>query len=205
MSLAQVLTIEKDDASPHLQRLTAAIRHPDVRKTMGRAVATRVKKHFASLDRERPNAMGGERTHFYEGAASAVQQPQLVGGDAVRVDINHLGIAQRFYGGEITPQHGNWLTIPARAEAYGHRAREFSDLHFVLFRNDLAGLVQTEGDTGRGSVDSRGEGGGVFYWLVTRVYQKPDPTVLPPADELRDEALAAGDDYFQTILARAAS
>lgn len=205
MSLAFTLSLERDDATPHLMRLGQAVLRPDVRIAMGRAIATRLRAHFSQLDSGRANGMGGKRTHFYEQARDAVQQPELVGGDGVKVAINHVGIAQRYFGGDIEPVNGNWLAIPARAEAYGHRATEFSDLHFVLFRSTLAGLVQTEGDTGRKSIDRDGEGGGIFYWLVKRVHQEPDPDVLPGDDELRDEAAFAGEDRLQTLNERAAA
>lgn len=101
---------------------------------------------------------------------------------------------------------GGWLARePQRNGGRGvldeHRAGEFSDLHFVLFREGLAALVQNDqsslGGRERGSVTERGRhkgeeiGGGVFFWLVREVNQEPDPTVLPKAEEITGAAVAA--------------
>lgn len=183
-----------DDTTPRLHKVAGALRRPDMRMVMGRAVATHLRRHFSQLDRNRENGMRGKRTHFYGQVRDAVQQPQLAGGEGVKVSINHIGIAQRYFGGTIAPVSANWLTIPARAEAYGRRAREFSNLAFVRFRADLAGLVQVGGGDK--------EGGGLFYWLVKRVTQQPDSTVLPSDQEIRDAAVAAAHEYATIQLKR---
>ncbi|MCX6952917.1 MAG: hypothetical protein NTV51_12245, partial [Verrucomicrobia bacterium] len=168
------------DARPEFARVIDNLRRPDLRKVMGRALATKLRTHFTELDRTRPNQIGGKRTHFWGDVRRSVQQPQLIGGDGILVAINHVGAAQRYFGGDIEPVNGDWLTIPARAEAYGKRAREFDDLHFVFFRRGLAALVQNESttielnqnrkkDRGIGPIAPETTGGGIFYWLVTHV------------------------------------
>ena len=213
MSLSLHLTVS-DHVSGPLQRLGAAVRGPEVRKVMGRGVATTLRKHFTALDEERANTMGGRRTHFYGQVRRSVQNPALVGDSAVSVSINHVGIAQRYFGGTIEAAPGKALPIPARTEAYGRRPGEFNDLHLVVFKSlGLAALVQrdqTAVSIGRRRKDGSRQvkqgaerGGGVFFWLVKRVYQQPDPTVLPTDEELQSSATAAGLDYFSLLAARA--
>lgn len=214
MAVAVAVSYPDPSRFPPLLRLSAGVQRPDVRRVMGRAIATKLRQHFTKLDGERSNKLGGKRTHFYGNARRAVQQPELFGGDGVKVAINHVGIAQRYFGGEIKPGPGKeWLTIPARAETHGRRAGEFDDLHFERYRSDLAALVQNAqtrlGGRVDGSVTERGAtgetGGGIFYWLVKEVYQKEDPTVLPPEEELQDAGLNAGEDYVKTLIERTQS
>ncbi|MBI4027887.1 MAG: hypothetical protein HY360_23080 [Verrucomicrobia bacterium] len=171
-----------------------------VRSVGGRALVNTLRAHFFRLDRERANQLGGKRTHFYGQVARSVQDPRL-DGDTINVSINHIGIAQRYFGGEITPKKAKYLTIPARAEAYGKRAREFDDLQILFGRGGPVALVQREQlEITLGRKRKKGDrkveteeivGGGIFYWLVKSVTQKPDPTILPPENELLADARAA--------------
>lgn len=211
MSLGLHIKIE-DGISGPLQRLGQAARSPEVRKVMGRGVANELRGHFSQLDQERSNAMGGRRTHFWGQARRSVQNPVLVGDAAVQVSINHVGVAQRYFGGTIYAQPGKALSIPARPEAYGKRAGEFNDLHLEVFGDSgKAALVQnqqTQISYGRkrkdGSRQRKTEevGGAVFFWLVKRVTQAADPSVLPTDAELQEAAATAGTEYFATLVAR---
>ncbi len=190
----------RDTATPALQRLGEAVQRPAIRKVMGRAVANSLSRHLRSLDRSRANQLGGARSHFYAEAASSVSQPELVGGDAVKVSITHRGLAQRYYGGDIVAgQNGSgkkFLTLPVHPAAYGHRAREFADLQLIPTRR---GAILAKPN--KASPNGIGE---VFYALVRRVHQEPDPTVLPPEAELKSAALAAGEAHLATLNARSA-
>ncbi|MBI5771915.1 MAG: hypothetical protein HZA93_29350 [Verrucomicrobia bacterium] len=207
MSLAVTIDL-RDEARPHFRRVVQNLERGDVRRVMGRAIATTLRKHFTRRD-EAGNRLGGQRTHFWGQVRRSVQQPQLIGGDGVQVAINHVAFAQKVFGGDIAPVDAEWLTVPARSEAHGHRAREFNDLHAVFFSASLGALVQNDQTSLGGRVDGSitptrrkqgGEIGGlVFYWLVEHVHQEPDPEALPPETELRDAALQAGADYLQTL------
>jgi hypothetical protein len=211
MSFSLHVTID-DGISGPLQRLGQATRSPEVRKVIGRAVANDLRQHFSKLDQERPNQMGGRRTHFYGQARRSVQNPVLLGDAGVSVSINHVGVAQRYFGGTIYAQPGKALSIPARAESYGRRPGEFTDLHLEVFKSlGLAALVQNDQTSisirkkkGGGRSVKRGEeqGGGVFFWLVKRVTQDADPSVLPTDAELQEAASTAGLEYFSTLIAR---
>lgn len=197
MSLGLQLQL-KDDATPAFRRLTAGIQRPGVREAMGQAIGGKLRTHLRRLDRERRNKLGGRRTNFYGRAVKAVQKPVVLP-NGVSVSINHQGLAQRYFGGDIEPVNKDWLTIPARAEAYGMPAGEFSDLKFVKFRSDLAALVQRD----QSNLATREEdGGGIFYWLVKRVHQEADPSVIPTDQELTAAAVAAGSGQLDTLINR---
>ena len=95
MALAPYISFDDPRKYPPLLRLSDGVKRPDVRRVMGRAIAGVLRRHFTKLDEERPNALGGKRTHFYGQVRRSVQQPELLGGDGVKVAINHVGIAQR--------------------------------------------------------------------------------------------------------------
>lgn len=190
---------------------TALAAHPDqLLPVAGRAVANLWRAYLVTLNSDR-HREGGR--NFYFQASRAVTYT-VVGG-VLFVSNNQQGMAQRFYGGPIVAgSNGSgvkWLTLPARQEAYGHRAREFNDLVFVKLRDDLAMLVQRDreaGDTARRSITRRtaetartvaGQGGLVFYWLVKQVDQEADPTVMPTEDQIRTAATTA----MMAVLARA--
>ncbi|EIP99452.1 hypothetical protein OpiT1DRAFT_03969 [Opitutaceae bacterium TAV1] len=213
MSLGITLEFSDPAKLPALLTVGRGVRDPELRMVMGAGVRKNLILHFSKLDRERPNRLGGKRTHFWEQVMNSVHQPELDGGDGLKIGIAHVGAAQRYFGGTIRPKEKQWLTIPARTEAYGADARKFKDLHFVFFRRGLAALVQNEQTSltiGRRRKDgsrkvSAGEstGGGVFYWLKKEVTQKPDKTVLPPESELAQAALTEGDAYAQILIDRA--
>lgn len=200
----------QDDARPQFARVVRSLERGDLRRVMGRAAAAVLRKHFSLRDQE-GNRLGGKRTHFWGQVRRSVQQPELIGGDGIKIAINHVGFAQKVFGGVIEPVNGDWLTLPARTESYGKRAREFDDLHFVFFRTGLAALIQNEQtsiarpnqnrkkDRGVGPVAPETTGGGVFFWLVDSVRQDADPEALPPEGEFMDTVPQAGADYLDSI------
>src|SRR5687767_8092490 len=83
-------------------------------------VALLFRDHLLALDKERANKLSPNRSHFYSDASRAVSS-QGKESEAI-VTIAQQGIRQRLEGGEIKPRAGGkYLTIPARAEAYGRR------------------------------------------------------------------------------------
>ena len=180
------------------------------------AAANLVRDHLFALDAERPNQLGGPRTHFYANAAKSVTTPEPDGPDAT-FTITQIGLAQRWLGGEIKPGGGTssvtgnptkYLAIPARAEAYGKTPGEFNDLEFRKTATGglLVESLQTGVSIGRrtrhGRTVTRGNeaGGLVMFWLVTSVNQKPDPTVLPTEQEMGDEAARHMESHLSDFL-----
>lgn len=197
-----------DRATPEMLAIARMLEPNNVARVVAEDVAIAIQDHLRRLNAERANSLGGERTNFYAHAAESVTH-HAVDGAAV-VSIGWQGIRQRFYGGTITPQDKQWLTIPARSETYGHTAREFSNLRFVLFSGQTAALVKSSGFEQTESVDAAGnvsvtprkkralkDEGLVMFWLVKSVTQAPDRSVLPSDEELRAVSAQSIRDYFE--------
>jgi len=205
-----------DRATPAVLEFARRLNAKALQEAIGGGVGRLIIANFRALDSERANEMGGKRTHFYADAARGTDWTADAAG--ATVTIRKTGIAQRLFGGTILPLKGNWLTIPARREAYGKKAREFDNLVPIFGKALGAGagaLVAREssnisitkdrrrGMGGKLRVRKTGdEGGGVYFWLVKSVTQRPDPTVLPTDRDMLTAAIAAGDDYLRRSAAR---
>lgn len=185
----------RDKSISELEELEMNLQPKEVNTAVARGGQNFLKAHFYKLDSQRANQMGGKRTHFYGQAARSVTQEIVT--DGVLFSINQVGIRQRLEGGTILPKGSNpktgkkiqYLTIPARAEAYGRRAGEFNNLSVLWGKNGPVALVEnyaTKVRKTKKGLKSGGETGGlVMYWLVPKVAQKKDPSVLPTNEELR--------------------
>jgi hypothetical protein len=208
-----------DGATPVLVSLAQQLNSRDIRAMAGRSGANTIRNHLFALDAERANPMGWPRTHFYADAARSTNS--RVVDDGAIVAINKTGICQRYFGGWIYPVNTSWLAIPARSEAYGHRAREFSFLQVVFFKGGLTpgALVDRERqDVGISNRKDRRKGHEgqrrfhvtpgqqhpgelVWYWLVKSVWQDKDPGVLPDDAALGAAVLKSMSSYVNRLLA----
>src|SRR5712692_3534060 len=186
----------QDRATPAVEGALSELQLAGVKPEIGRAVVRLVRQHFLRLNASRANPLGGPRSNFYAQAARNTRYDVLT--DGVLVSVSQVGIRQRLEGGEIVPRHVKYLTLPAIAEAYGKRAREFPNLT-ILWRR-IAGrtrpvaLIEATRPTRGVKTDSLG--GKIFFWLVKSVTQPADPSVLPSERELTDSAVTAARDYF---------
>lgn len=214
MPLEIDITIE-DRATNGLRRLSMAIEGDQINEVVGSAAMEIIKAHLQRLDSERPNALGGRRTHFYATAAEGTSFTTKP--DGATVSVVKEGIKTRLLGtsylpgGAILPVNAKNLAIPAVSEAYGKSPREFDDLVPVYRRVDGAvqaiALAQAEqqpvklGKTRKSGGTSRGRvaGGTIFYWLVKSVVQDADPTVMPDAEEIIKGAYDAVDRFFSGL------
>lgn len=167
------------------------------RRGIARAEVQMFRHHFFERDRV-PNRNNWPKTHFYGAVARSVHS--TVEGEDVVVSVNQVGIRQRVRGGTIRPRNVKWLTIANEAEAYGYRARDFTDLRFVPFGPNLAALMEAKGgayriisvSTSRRSKRVKNsEEGRVMFWLKKEVYQEGDDTVLPSDQDVINAALGA--------------
>jgi len=214
MSVAININI-RDRATPVINQLDSKLIDDAGKHTVGTSVMRQILDHLTTLDSERPNALGGRRTHFYAQAGKSTHY-EITDTGAV-VSIDHIGIAQRYFGGKIEREDGGPLTIPARAEAHGRRAREFNNLVMLWGRNGPYALAEREsmdlrlrrstkkikgGGKAVYKYFAHGEerGGGIFYWLVKSVTQQPDPTVLPEMSAMEENAFSAVTNYINNIL-----
>lgn len=160
--------------------------HPHI----ARAEERLFQDHIAALP---PNQLGRSTSFWAKSVRATHAEPTDTG---CVVSINQLGFRQRYYGGEIKPVNKKFLAIPARGEFYGARAREFTNLRFVLFKSGTAALVIDEGGSEKinslGSTRSaagKTSAGMVAFWLVKSVNQKPDPNIIPTDEQITQTAL----------------
>jgi len=204
-----------DRATPAVEGALSELQLAGVKPAIGRAVVRLVQQHFLRLNASRANPLGGPRSNFYAQAARSTRYDVLT--DGVIVSVSQVGIRQRLEGGEIVPRNVKYLTIPAIAEAYGKRAREFPNL--VIMWRRIAGerraiaLVEAPATKlefgkkrkdGTRGVKTDSVGGKIFFWLVKSVTQKPDPTLLPSDQEMIDAATSGANEYFRALLQRIA-
>lgn len=171
------------------QELSPALLHPHI----ARAEERLFKDHIGGLP---PNRIGKSTGFWADSVRSTHAEPTDNG---CMVSVSKLGFRQRYYGGEIKAKPGSWLTIPARSEFYGARAREFTNLRFILFKSGTAALVVDEGGAEKinslGSTRSVGSGkksaGMVAFWLVKSVNQQADKAIIPTDEQITTTALDA--------------
>jgi hypothetical protein len=191
-------TIEIIERSrPALRQLQIDLKGRAVNIVMGSAVVTLLRRHFLALP---PNKRGFPTTHFWRRAADATKFEATH--DSVRISVNQTGVRQRFLGGDINPVRAKFLTIPAIAETYGHRAGDFSGLKvvqgwFAVYTGRNATLALVPKDWKQ--LGFPGDSTGVYFWLVKNVSQKPDPTVLPTDDEIGKTAVRVALRFFRRM------
>lgn len=191
----------------------AALSPEKVNPILARAASNHTRQHLFGLDSSRANLMGGRRSHFYGQAARSTQFGAAP--DSFFVSIDHVGFRQRLEGGTIRPVKAKMLTIPATAEAYGHRAREFNNLRFALLKGIPALVQSTSQRIGyrRPKGSAKGSAAGkvtkgkvipdkVMFWLARSVYQGPDPNVLPTEQDFDAVLSDRLDKYAARIEAR---
>jgi hypothetical protein len=191
------ILLVQDEARPWSLRMAQAMQRPEVRMVAARGARNKLQDHFQDLQTHRRNKRGWRRQNFWGQVRRSVQAPTPAG-DLVLISINHVGIAQRYFGGEIRPRNVDHLTLPAQEKAYGKRAGEFDNLEFGLAPDPernmqlRPALIESRATeirrTKKGYKAVRSRIGGVMYWLTRRVVQQEDPTVLPTDRELGDAA-----------------
>ena len=186
------IRVSRDEATPALAATTRGLTPQALGAVIGRAGRNAVREHLFARDAQ-GNALGGRRTHFFGQAARATAF--AFQRDTVVVTINHVGIAQRYFGGTIRPKAAKYLTIPVHPAAYGKRAREFGDLE-VIFGAGGRPVALARKARGRRAY------GEIYYRLVRSVSQQPDPTVLPTDAQLETAVAAEVEPYVQRLVAR---
>lgn len=198
-----------------LKAQRAALDSDGAKHAAGRGCRRLLMDYFHNLDRSRPNAAGGKRTHFY---ASAARNISYVVDDAgAVVTIHQQGIAQRYYGGEIKPVNSRYLTIPVDPSAYGRRAGEFDNLSvqwgltkggrprpmFLVQDTHYKYKTGKNRKTGVKEVKSAEyKAGKIMYYLALSVHQEADKSVLPSDDLINQAAMNSITDYILTVQRR---
>lgn len=216
------LTFEvTDTASPSVKELPRMASSSAALRAGGRGVRNVVVNHLRNMP---PNKAGFPSTGFYKSAADRTTQPE-VEGNGVSISITQIGMRQRYFGGDINPIAGKYLTIPAIAQSYGTRAGEFdfsnlashysSSLKFAFVQDEqgfmrpalvggdqgagISGAKKTrrkKGDPPKPPIDP----GQVVFWLVRHVHQEPDDSVLPTDAEIQGGFVSGIRSYIRAKL-----
>lgn len=196
------LTLDTHDLDKLIAAATALgdeISGREIKEVMGVAMRETIQAHFADIAQDAAHhttasAFGVSPSGLYERARGSTHEAE-VESEGVSVSIDEEGIAQRYFGGDISARAGGFLTIPARGEAYGHRAREF-DLKLVRFPSGIYALIDPNEEQHEGSV---------YYWLVRGVHQQGDPSVLPTDEEILGAATDAAATHINEVWERSLS
>ena len=158
-----------------------------VQRVAGDAVLNQLRDYFKMLDVTHPNQLGGDRTHFWLGMAEdlVLETDDTAAEIAIPSPFGYLWL-----GGEIQATN-KLLTVPARAEAYGHYASDFGDdLKFGIFRTTGTKFLADK------------KTGLVMYWLCEHVHGNPHPDYLPDEQAMVDCAINAVGDWWISKMER---
>lgn len=162
-------------------------------KALARDMETMTKSYLSGLDDDRANKLGGARSHYYETASNNTRAYSSPGN--ITIAIQQIGLGVKYTGeySKITPKASKWLTIPANAEAYGRRAREF-ELEFSMVGGRRPALVKKSTSRGTyrdsyGNRHKRAKLGQVMYWLKKSLKDaSPDHSVIPSEQDYYNQA-----------------
>lgn len=219
MSVAYRIDVSRNTITPATRALAAGYAPAVIHPVIGRAASEATRKHYIDLDRDRPNALGGSRTHYYLGAARGTSFTVVE--DGVIISSRQIGLRLRYYGTQgtplrpkgINPKTGKpirFLTIPVHPAAHGHRASEF-DLEVVynhdgvpvaLATKSTLGVSLKETKTGKVTKRAVGRRGEIYFLLRRYVDQKPDPSVLPAPDRIYGAVTSSVNAHVDRIVAR---
>lgn len=197
-----------DNATPFVTALERDVQpSQELYQAIADQMLTEVQRSFQDMSEKEQNPL--KHTGFWDRMVSGTV---ALATDQMAIVRTPREVAQRFFGGTITPKKGDWLTLPMRSEAVGVSARDFNDLRFVPLSNGTALLVQREQTQlvkGRKRKDGtrpvKGrhvQGELAFYLLVKSVTQDGDTDVLPTDEEFMS-AVRRGFAYFLHMRVRA--
>jgi hypothetical protein len=210
----------RDTAVPLLKSIVRELQARSFLEPVGEAGVTALVDNFAERE-SAPDAhrtaagLGARPSGLYADFARATSWSTTDAG--VTVSVSHAAAAQRFHGGEIRPVNAKFLTIAARNEVYGKRARECGITLKVLYgrdgpyalaaAEDYARRVTKGQRAGQQRRPKKGEAGnvgrdGVLYWLVRSVTQRGDPRVLPTMEQLGRRIVASLHGWLDGIRGR---
>ena len=174
-------------------------------------VAPALVRHVQShLVKNGTNKRGWPSTHFWADAARGTSwSPVDSGGKnvSIAININKIGVRQRFYGGTIEPVKAKALAIPISPVSYGHVPADFPGLFmiktpkgaYLCQRGDAIEDLGQRGQVKRFRTRAAFAGGNakrrlradlnLLFKLVGSVTQAPDPSVIPSSAELGKVAI----------------
>lgn len=148
-----------------------------------KAVAILVRGHLALLGSWKHKTaarLGAQPTGILERAATRTTWRAT--GEYGEVDIPTPAVRRAFHDVEIRPRSGTALTIPMSSTSYGRSAAVLAGLGWKIYRPRKARVLM-----GRLGDDKPK----LLYYLVTRVHQRQDRSLLPSDEEIYQSAAGA--------------
>lgn len=180
-------------------------------KIAGTGLLEAIKDHLVKRDAV-PNKNQWPKTHFHDRARKQTFLTTTPTDATVHIALVGFGTFVTGKPDVIKPVNAKFLTIPARPEAYGKRAREFSDLIFAIV-DDFYGrprpaLIRASQTVFKFGKKTKGKrmvkdveevGGEVYFWLAKSVRPKPHPEALPKTEDMKRAAVAELESYASTL------
>ena len=223
--------IQPDPDSMTMNELSHRLSPMQLNRVVGAAGRSAVYDHLTVKNLATHNAFGATKSNYYGHAAQSTSF--YADEDSALITIHQVGMGLHYYGGTVHPganiseasgKPTKYLTIPACAEAYGHRAADFGDsLELAWGKNGPYALVVKKNTTPSSRLASKQYNKGlavkaeraqvfggqlIMYWLVKEATISPDPSVIPTEEEfsnaIEDEmakylTVRQEREYLQTI------
>lgn len=197
-------------ATSGIANLIAALNSGAQKKVVGVAAVRALKDHLVHREQTDPHrsatALGAPPTGLYADMAQSTSYN--ITGPGLDITISHNAARQRIEGGEIKPGPGKqYLTIPARREAYGRRAAtvgiplKFGFAPDPAHNNTLRRALVAASGSGKKKANQRQarQDNGAYFWLVRAVEQDGDDTILPTDDQFFSAVFDALDGWIQEL------
>jgi hypothetical protein len=193
-----LVSVEMKDGAVRglLNRVNGFLKEGAAEQIIEQAAKEMTVRHLIALNAARHR--GYTSKGFYANAAASVQSTSRPG--TVLISIPYQGIAQRYFGGDISAKLAKALAIPMAPEAYAvDSPRQFGvgELKLVWPKGQNFGWLMkagprlTKSSKGGKRVTVKSSGDSIIYLLVRRVHQDPDETVLPTDSAYTGAAMLA--------------
>jgi hypothetical protein len=197
MSWAITFTVD-DAATPILTQLRAGLEDARaLHEAIGAEAEILTRDHIGKAAPSRHKTaqrLGAEPTGYYERTAEGVTSRGDDDAAVVVIGGDNAIFARVFGPVTVKPRTKKFLTVPAKAAAYGKRAGEIPDLD-VLFFNKGGGRGFSMA-LGRRDDDGKAD---VWFWLVRQVTLPQDRGLLPTDDQYSAAAELGAIGYLDAI------
>jgi hypothetical protein len=157
----------------------------------GRAGVNAVRDHLLKQEQSRPNALGGDRQHYYARAADSTHFTALQ--NSALVTVSYVGFRLRRFGGTVRPDKKKALTIPIIAAAYGRRKSDFKDTFIIRSKKTKKAYIADR---------PAGRQLRLLFRLVSSATIEADSTIMPMDYEVQAVVLPAVRSYIKRQASR---
>lgn len=184
------------DVAPILRQLSDALEDgTELHRYVAGEAERMTRDHIleASLTRHKTaERLGAQPTGYLERAAEGVSSRAETDAAVIVLGGDNQIFKRAFGPVEVRPRTRKFLTIPAKAAAYGKRAREF-DLELIVFKAE-------DSDAARLALGKRnGDEVDVYYWLVRKATLPEDRGLLPTDDQFAAAAEMGAVAYLDAL------